>query len=78
MVQRGGETRLGLELAKEGGVAGQCRMQELDGDAPAKPRVVGGEDLGRGAGADHSEKSVAAANNPADLFEDARHGIPKG
>ncbi len=55
VVQRRRQPGLGLELPQEGGVAGQRRVQELDRDASIKPRVVGGEDLGRSTGADHGE-----------------------
>ena len=55
VVQRRRQSRLGLELPKEGGVAGQRRVKQLDGDASTKPRVVSGEDLGRSTGADHGE-----------------------
>ena len=52
VVQRGGQSRLGLELAEKRGIACQRRVKKLDCDAPTKPRVVGGEDLGRSTGAD--------------------------
>ena len=55
VVQRGRQSGLGLELPQEGGVTGQGRVKELDSDASAEARVVSGEDLGRGTGADHGE-----------------------
>ena len=55
VVQRRGQSRLGLELPKEGGVASQRWVKELDCDASTEPRVVCGEDLGRSAGTDHGE-----------------------
>jgi len=47
VVQRRGQSRLRLELPKERGVTGQCRVKKLDSNASTEPRVVGGEDLGR-------------------------------
>ena len=74
VVQRCGQSRLGLELAEEGCIAGQGRVKQLDRDASTEARVVGGKDLGRSTGTDHGQQSVAAANYPADLFHGARHG----
>lgn len=71
VVERGGEPRLRLELAEEGRVARQTGMKELDCDAPRKPRVVRGKDLGRSTGTDHGQQSVTAADDSADLFHNA-------
>ena len=70
-IERGGEPRLRLELAEEGRVARQTGMKELDCDAPRKPRVVRGKDLGRSTGTDHGQQSVTAADDSADLFHNA-------
>ncbi len=79
VIERGGEAGLCLELAQEGGVAGEGGVEQLDSDAPVQPSVIGCEDLGRSTGADHGKESVPAADDPADLFHGARHGYqPKG
>ena len=64
---------LGPETLEEGGIAGQGRMEDLDGHPAMQGDVVGQIDVRGRTGPQGSDESVAAAEDTPDGVGDTRH-----
>ena len=73
MVEGGDRPGLGPEALEEGGVAGQGRMEDLDGHPAMEGDVVGQVDVGGRTGAQGRDQSVAVAEDTPDGVGDTRH-----
>jgi hypothetical protein len=74
VVEGGHRPGLGPEPLEEGSVAGQGRMEDLDGDPAMKRDVVGQVDVRGRTGPQCGDESVAAAEDTPDGVGDTRHG----
>ena len=73
VVEGGRRPRLGPEALEEGGIAGQGRMEDLDGHPAVQGDVVGQIDVRGRTGPQGSDESVAAAEDTPDGVGDTRH-----
>ena len=73
MVESGHRPGLGPEALEEGGVAGQGRMEDLDGHPAVQGDVVGQVDVRGRTCPQGSDESVAVAEDTPDGVGDTRH-----